>query len=50
MIATAELAHKGDETHFNSESLRIMGQRYAQGFLRQYQEISKSGISLESAP
>lgn len=36
VISSANLPHKGDETHFNSESLRTLGQRYATEYLRYY--------------
>lgn len=41
MVSSAELPHKGDETHFNSQSLRILGQRYAAAFL----QSSSGGMS-----
>lgn len=36
VISSASLPHKGDGTHFNSESLRTLGQRYAKEFLSRY--------------
>jgi hypothetical protein len=33
LIKTSDLEHKGDFLHFNSNSLRIMGRRYAERFI-----------------
>lgn len=33
-VITADLKHKGDKVHFNSEAQRIMGERYAKEFMR----------------
>lgn len=34
LIHTADLKHKGDKVHFDSESQRIMGERFANQFLK----------------
>lgn len=34
LISTADLQHKGDFVHFNSEGQRIMGKRFAEAFLK----------------
>jgi hypothetical protein len=36
VVRTTDLSHIGDSTHFNSEALRAMGERYAQAYLNQF--------------
>ncbi|TVQ73701.1 MAG: sialate O-acetylesterase [Balneolaceae bacterium] len=36
VVPTTDLAHVGDSTHFNSESLRTMGERYAETYLQHF--------------
>jgi len=36
VIPTGDLKDRGDSLHFNSKSQRIMGQRFAEGFLRTF--------------
>ncbi|MFD2697757.1 sialate O-acetylesterase, partial [Mesonia sediminis] len=33
VVKTADLEHKGDKVHFSSESIRILGERYARTYL-----------------
>ncbi|MDQ4139908.1 MAG: sialate O-acetylesterase [Bacteroidota bacterium] len=40
-VRTSDLNHKGDRIHFDSEGLRLMGQRYAQAYFQlQKQEVN----------
>lgn len=34
LIKTSDLTHKGDKLHFNSTGQRLMGQRFADGYIR----------------
>lgn len=34
VVATKDLKHKGDKIHFDSESIRILGKRYAEKYLK----------------
>ena len=34
LISTSDLKHKGDKVHFNSEAQRLMGERYANEFMK----------------
>ncbi|MCK0192154.1 sialate O-acetylesterase [Arenibacter sp. F20364] len=34
IISTSDLKHKGDKVHFNSEAQRLMGERYANEFMK----------------
>lgn len=36
VVTTTDLSHVGDSTHFNSEALRTMGERYAGEYLRHF--------------
>jgi hypothetical protein len=36
VIKTTDLSHIGDSTHYNSESLRLMGERYAEAYLQHF--------------
>lgn len=36
VILTSDLKHKGDSLHFNSKSQRIMGQRFAEAYLKKF--------------
>ncbi len=36
VVPTTDLTHVGDSTHFNSESLRTMGERYAATYLQHF--------------
>jgi hypothetical protein len=36
VIKTTDLYHIGDSTHYNSESLRLMGERYAEAYLQHF--------------
>ena len=36
VITTGDLKDRGDSLHFNSKGQRIMGQRFAEGFLRTF--------------
>ncbi len=36
IIPTSDLSHKGDIVHFDSSGQRIMGQRYAEAFIRKF--------------
>src|SRR6478609_1447639 len=34
VVTTGDLIHKGDQIHFNSEGQRLLGQRYAEAYLK----------------
>lgn len=36
VISTADLKDKGDKLHFNSKELRIMGQRFADAYIKEF--------------
>lgn len=36
VVPMTDLSHVGDSTHFNSESMRTMGERYAEDYLRHF--------------
>ena len=36
VVPTTDLSHVGDSTHFNAESLRTMGERYAETYLQHF--------------
>ena len=36
IVSTADLKDKGDKVHFNSEGQRIMGQRFADEYIRRF--------------
>lgn len=38
-ISTSDLEDKGDKLHFNSESIRILGDRYANAFLKHFSAL-----------
>ncbi len=38
LVKTRDLANKGDNVHFNSESLRKLGERYANKYLEIYKK------------
>jgi hypothetical protein len=44
VITTADLKHKGDSLHFNSEGQRMMGKRFAEAFMKKFYN---SGIPVE---
>lgn len=39
LIETSDLNHKGDEVHFNSAAQRLMGQRFADEYIKRHQGI-----------
>ncbi|QMU29375.1 sialate O-acetylesterase [Adhaeribacter radiodurans] len=40
VVSTSDLNHKGDNIHFDSEGLRLMGQRYAQGYMLLQKQVA----------
>ena len=40
LIKTSDLNHKGDKLHFNSTGQRLMGQRFADAYIRRYLKVS----------
>jgi hypothetical protein len=38
IISTSDLKDKGDKVHFNSESQRLLGKRFADGYINKYLE------------
>ncbi|MDQ3291471.1 MAG: sialate O-acetylesterase [Bacteroidota bacterium] len=40
VVSTSDLKHKGDNIHFDSNSLRLMGQRYAQAYIQLQKQVT----------